>query len=130
MGLETVHPDVLPRLNKHLDLEDFRDAATRLKRAGIRVRTFILLRPPFLSEADGVLWACRSLDFAQDCGVDVCVVIPTRGGNGVMEDLAARREFEPPNLASLEACLDYGLQRGRGRVFVDLWDAEQEAVGD
>lgn len=130
LGLETVHPDILPRLNKRMTLDDFGRATEFLKRAGIRLRAFLLLKPPFMTELEGLDWTKKSIDFAQDCGVDVCVVIPTRGGNGMLEQLAAGGQFSPPSLESLAACLEYGLQRRRGRVFVDLWDAERFAGDD
>jgi radical SAM enzyme (TIGR01210 family) len=129
MGLETAHPDVLRKLNKKMTLEDFRRTARRLCAHSIAVRAFVLLRPPFLSESEGVLWARRSIDFAFDAGAECCVIIPTRGGNGALEVLAARGLFEPPALDSLEDVLDYGLSLGRGRVFADLWDIERLAGG-
>ena len=125
IGLETVHPDVLPRLNKRMTLDDFARAVKFLREAGIHVRAFILLRPPFLSEAEGIEWALRSIDFAFDCGVRCCSVIPTRGGNGIMEQLVAAGDFSPPTIRSLETVLDAALRQPRGRVFVDLWDAER-----
>lgn len=127
MGLETVHPQVLERLNKQMTLEQFRRAAEFLANEGIDLRVFILVRPPWLSQAEGVEWAKRSLDFAFACGASVCSLIPTRAGNGAMEALAAAGEFEPPSLHSLEEALTYGLQRDAGRVFADLWDIEKFA---
>lgn len=124
MGLETVHPNVLPRLNKRMTLEQFRRAARWLAAEGIDLRVFLLLRPPWLSEQEGVDWAKRTLDFAFDCGASVCTLIPTRAGNGAMEALMASGEFAPPTLASLESVLEYGLARRDGRVFADLWDIE------
>ncbi|ARA94495.1 radical SAM protein [Rhodothermaceae bacterium RA] len=125
MGLETVHPEVLPRLNKRMTLEDYARAVAFLRAHDIAVRAFILLRPPFLSEAEGIDWALRSLTWAFDAGVECGVVIPTRPGNGLLERLAAQGLFEPPRLASLERVLEAGLRLRRGRVFVDLWDAER-----
>ena len=61
MGLETAHPEVLRRLNKGMTLDDFSRAADFLRRNGIGVRAFLLLRPPYLDEAEGVEWAKRSL---------------------------------------------------------------------
>jgi hypothetical protein len=81
-----------------------------------------------MSEEEGLEWACRSLDFAFDHGAAVCSVIPTRGGNGALEALTAARQFEPPSLASMEAALEYGVRLGRGRVFMDLWDANRFAA--
>ena len=122
MGLETVHPEVLDRLNKRMTLDGFRRAADFLAREGIDLRVFILVRPPWLSEDEGLEWAKRSLDFAFDRGASACALIPTRGGNGAMEALRASGEFEPPSLRSLEAALEYGLSLQAGRVFADLWD--------
>lgn len=124
LGLETAHPEILRRLNKRMSLDQFRRAAGFLKGHGIDVRAFILVRPPWLSEGEGVEWAKRSLDFALDCGVSTCSLIPTRAGNGAMEALRATGEFTPPSLASLEASLEYGLSLGAGRVLADLWDIE------
>ena len=125
IGLETIHPEVLPRLNKQMTLADYDRAVERLLADGIRVRTFILLRPPGLSEEAGVEWALKSVEHAFSIGVDCCAVIPTRGGNGIMEQLAAAGTYAAPSLSSLEAVLDAGLAMRRGRVFVDLWDVEQ-----
>jgi radical SAM enzyme (TIGR01210 family) len=125
MGLETVHPDVLPRLNKGMTLADFQTAARFLVDDRIPVRAFVLLRPPFLMEKEGVHWAKESIRFAFDIGVECVAVIPTRAGNGAMEELQRRGDFTPPRLESLEEVLDYGIGLGQGRVFADLWDLER-----
>ncbi|PID92365.1 MAG: radical SAM protein [Bacteroidetes bacterium] len=124
MGLECVHPDILPALNKQLSLDSFQKSVARLRQHGIRSRAYILLRPPFLSEKEGVEWACKSIDFAFACGVDTCSLIPTRAGNGAMDLLQQRGDFHPPALASLEAVLEYGIGLGKGTVFADTWDLE------
>lgn len=125
LGLETIHPEVLPALNKRMTLADFNQAARFLTSHGIAVRAFILLRPPFLTESEGLQWAIRSIDHAFSVGVDCCSVIATRAGNGIMERLQAQGTFAPPSLQSLEAVLSAGIAMQRGRVFVDLWGAEQ-----
>ena len=125
IGLETVHPEVLERLNKRFTVADFQRAAAFLSQNKIDLRVFLLVRPPFLDEREGVEWACRSLDVAFEAGADVCCLIPTRGGNGVMELLAAAGHYAPPALHSLEAAQEYGLRQGKGRVFTDLWDVEK-----
>jgi archaeosine synthase beta-subunit len=124
MGLETANPDTLTRLNKGMTLDDFANATQFLRNNDIGVRAFILLKPPWTSERDGVEWTRRSIDFAFDAGVNVACVIPTRPGNGALDALAARGEFSPPRLASLEESLDYGIGLKRGRVFADLWDLQ------
>jgi radical SAM enzyme (TIGR01210 family) len=122
MGLETVHPEVLPRLNKRMSLADFERAVRFLTAHGIAARAFILLRPPFLDEAEGLAWAKRSVEYAFAVGVECCVVIPTRAGNGAMERLQEQGLFHPPTLDSLEEAVEYGIGLGAGRVFADLWD--------
>jgi hypothetical protein len=87
------------------------------------LRVFLMLRPPFVSERDGLWWACRSIDAAADAGATACTVIPTRGGNGAMEALGDA--FRPPRLRSLERAVEYGVALGGPRVFADLWDAER-----
>ena len=125
IGLETIHPEILPRLNKQMTTADYRAAVEFLVGNGLRVRTFILLRPPWLSEAAGVEWALRSAEFAFDCGVECCAIVPTRGGNGAMEQLAEAEIYSPPTIDSLEQVLQHSLAWQRGRVLVDLWDAQQ-----
>lgn len=125
VGLETAHPDVLARLNKRITVDTFRRAANFLTCENIALRVFILVRPPFLSEMEGVEWAKRSLDLAFECGASVCCLIPTRGGNGAMEALAAQGQFAPPSLNAMEAAQEYGLGLRQGRVFGDLWDVER-----
>jgi len=125
MGLETVHPEVLPLLNKGMTLEDFKRSVDYLHSRGISTRAFIILRPPFLNEAEGVEWACRSIDFAFSCGVEVCSVIPVRSGNGALDQLAAEGYFSAPSIRSLEQVMEYGLGLKKGLVFADLWDLER-----
>lgn len=127
LGLETVHPDVLARLNKRMTVESFLSAAAFLRANDIGLRVFLLVRPPFLSEHEGVEWAKRSLDTALEAGATVCALIPTRAGNGAMDALHEAGDFTPPHLASLEAAQRYGLERAgrQARVFSDLWDIQR-----
>ena len=103
MGLETAHPQVLEKLNKRMTLDQFRRAATFLRQNDIALRVFVLVKPPFLDEAEGLDWAGRSVDFAFDCGARAVSLIPTRPGNGAMEALAERGEFSPLRLPWITA---------------------------
>lgn len=124
IGLETAHEGVLDRLNKRMSLADFREAAAWLSAENIALRVFILVRPPFLTEEEGLYWACRSLDVAAEAGAGFAALIPVRAGNGAMESLRAAGAWEPPTLASVEAALEYGqsLAPESMRVTADLWD--------
>ena len=122
MGLETVHPEALPRLNKRMTLEQFSAAAAFLRNNDIDLRVFILVQPPFVPAQEACYWAERSLDFAFNCGAAVATLIPTRGGNGAMEEI---EEFQTPRISTLESCLEYGISMRKGRVFADLWELER-----
>ena len=122
LGLETAHPEILRKLNKKMTLEDFMNSVSYLKLNGILSRAFVLLRPPFLSESEGIYWAERSIDFAFSAGVECCTVIPVRAGNGAMDLLMEQGYFIPPDIRSLETVLEYGIGLNAGRVFADVWD--------
>jgi radical SAM enzyme (TIGR01210 family) len=124
LGLEIAHPEILLKLNKQMTLNNFSDAVNFLRKNKIRSRAFILLRPPFLTESEGVYWAKRSIDFAFDLGVECCTVIPVRVGNGAMERLMENGDFSLPTIYSLETVLEYGIGMKSGRVFADVWDLD------
>jgi len=124
MGLETIHTEVLPRLNKNFTLTHFAGAAETLRREGIGVRAFVLVKPPFTDEQQGLDWAVKSAQFAFACGATVVALIPTRAGNGAMERLMESGEFAAPRLATLEKALEIALGLRAGRVFADTWNLE------
>jgi radical SAM enzyme (TIGR01210 family) len=130
IGLETVHPDALDRLNKRFGVERFRRAAAALTARGISVRVFLLIAPPFVPEAEQDDWLRRSLDVSFDSGAAVVSLIPTRSGNGAIDELSTLGLFQVPTLAGIERSFDLSLTHagGTGRVFVDLWDLERFAV--
>ncbi len=124
MGLETHEPAVLRKLNKKMDLDDFDAAVEKLLDAEITVRAFVLLQPPFMAPEAAVDSCLATLEHAFSIGVDCCAVIPTRGGNGMMEKIKGSVGFEPPELFKVEAVADTAYRWNRGRVLVDLWDIE------
>ena len=126
MGLETTHPETLERLNKRMIVDDFFRAVELLLSEDIDVRAFVLLRPPGMTEAEGIDWALKSVNTAFRAGAGTCTIIPVRGGNGAMELLASQGKFQPPVLRSLEMafdeCLRLEVAGSNRRIFVDLWD--------
>jgi hypothetical protein len=108
-----------------MTIDDFAGAVEFLLAHDMAARAFILLRPPFLSESEGIEWAMKSVEYSFSLGVGCCSVIPTRAGNGIMDRLAHEGFFMPPTIRSLERVLDYGLSLTGGRVFADLWDIER-----
>lgn len=139
MGLETIHPEALPRLGKGMDLGDFERAAERLLAAGVPVRAFVLVGAPFVPAAEAAAWAAASARWAFERGVSFVALIPVRGGNGALERLAAAGDFQPPAAADLETALAGALDEagriaaaGRPRpvAIADPWDLDRLAGAD
>lgn len=130
MGLETANPEALDALNKRFTVDEFTAAAGALRDRGIAVRVFLLVSPPFIAPEKQEAWLIRSVDAAFTAGASVVSMVPTRGGNGAIESLAASGAFRQPSLAEIERSLAIGIAAagGRGRVFVDLWDLSRFAA--
>jgi radical SAM enzyme (TIGR01210 family) len=123
MGLETVHPEVLPLLNKQMTIEDFAAAASYLRDNEIDVRAFVLLNPPYLTGRDeNIKWAFATVKFAFESGAQCCSIIPTRPGNGIMDVLQREHNYVPPTLDMLEAVFEQALSLKKGLVLADTWD--------
>lgn len=130
MGLETAHPEALDRLNKRFALDGFTRASRVLADRGVALRVFLLISPPFVPMDEQDLWLQASVDAAFSCGAAVVSLVPTRPGNGALDALADDGSFRPPGLDDIERSFGLALEhaRGRGRVFVDLWDLERFAA--
>jgi archaeosine synthase beta-subunit len=123
MGLETIHPDVLPKLNKQLTPNDFKKAAGFLRANDISVRAFVLLNPPYLTDQkENSEWVLKTVEFAFESGTQCCSIIATRSGNGIMQTLEKQGQYAPPTLKTLEEVFETALKLKQGRVFVDTWD--------
>lgn len=116
MGLETVHPQALPRLGKAMTLDDFAGAATRLRAIGCGVRAFVLVGAPFVPAGEAAEWAVRSAAWAFAQGVEHVSLIPVRGEGG---------DFAPPSAASVEDAFDGCLALGAGVATIDTWDLDR-----
>ena len=128
MGLETIHPAALEKLNKRMTVEQFARAAEFLRTHEIDLRVFILVQPPFVPLEEAGAWTERSIDFAFQCGAKICALIPTRSGNGALDELSATGQFREPTVGALEQAVEYGVGLQRGRVFADLWDLQRFAT--
>lgn len=122
IGLETIHPEILPLLNKQMRIDDFQKSVAFLNIHSISSRAFILHQLPFISLKEGIIWTKKSIDFAFNTGVECCILIPLRAGNGAMDALEQKGDFKMPTIASLKKVLKYGIGLNKGRVFADLWD--------
>jgi hypothetical protein len=127
MGLETVHPEALPRLGKSMRVSDFDRAAAALREAGCGVRAFVLVGAPWVPAAETAAWAARTAAHAFAAGAGHVSLIPVRGDTPEMQALAAAGAWTPPRLADLEGALDEAVAVAPpGAVAAaDLWDLER-----
>ena len=123
LGLEVADSGVLERLGKSMTLDDFDAAVAALGKASIPWRAFVLVGSPYLPEVAGESWEIRSTRHAFDRGAERVTLIPTRAGNGAMDELARRGVWRPPTLGELERALDESLVLGN--ISLDLWDLER-----
>ena len=130
IGLETVHPEALPRLNKKMTLADFDAAASALTKRDVGLRAFVLLGCPFIADEEQLDWTLRSVEHAARCGARTISIIPVRGGNGALESLAVDGAWSPVTLDLTEETFDRALRLNLQDAVVqlDLWDLERMSV--
>jgi radical SAM enzyme (TIGR01210 family) len=106
MGLETANDRVRERcVRKGFSFADFAAASESLRSAGSTVRTYLLLKPPFLGEADAMADALRSVELAS-AHSDVISLNPVNvQRRTVVERMWRRAEYRPPWLWSLAEVL-------------------------
>jgi radical SAM enzyme (TIGR01210 family) len=124
LGLETVHPRLLPWLAKRMTPDDFAAAAARLRGWDVDVRAFVLLGLPGLAPDDSLAACLDAVAFAIDSGARHVSIVPTRAGNGFLDDLARRGLFTPPSALLVEraAARAIGGKADRAAIVtVDLW---------
>lgn len=106
LGLETIEPESMRILNKGMRLDQFHDAVEYLVREGVHSRAFVLLGPPGVPVNESVRWAKAACAQAVAWGVERCCVIPTRAGNGWLDQGKRLGHWRPPSRLELEQVLE------------------------
>ncbi len=123
LGVETLQTGMLRRLNKGMNRDDIDAAIGRLKNWQIDVRAFVLLRPPWTLDQEGIRWTELTLRHLFRLGVRHASIIPVRAGNGWLDGLQTKGEFEPPSMRALETVMKRAMAiPKRGVVTADLWN--------
>jgi radical SAM enzyme (TIGR01210 family) len=102
IGLETAHDDIREHaINKGFTFADYQHAATLLKKHDIQVKTYVLIKPPFLTEhqalTDAVATVKKIVNHTQTISFNPVNV--QRGT--VVEYLWKRHQYRPPWLWSI-----------------------------
>ena len=121
VGLETVQPRWLGRLEKQMSRDDFSSYASEIARLGVDLRVFLILGVPGIDVVESVRWTRLSLRHAIACGARHVSIIPARSGHGWGGKAEELPKFSTTLLAEIHEQLlqDSG---GRAVVTLDLWD--------
>jgi len=102
LGLESANNETLEkRINKGFTVEDYVRAAEILLAHKIPVKTYILLKPPFMSERDAVEEAIYSVEFASKYSEIISVNPMNIQNYTLVEYLWRRGEYRAPWLWSV-----------------------------
>lgn len=102
LGLESANDLVLTHsINKGLLREDYDRAATVLNRNGVPVRTYVLLKPPFLTEAEAIADSIATINYASKVS-DTVSLNPVNVQKGTLVEKMWRNwSYRPPWLWSV-----------------------------
>ncbi|MFH0815705.1 MAG: archaeosine biosynthesis radical SAM protein RaSEA [Methanobacteriota archaeon] len=116
MGLETANDSVRERcVRKGFTFADFSAASESLRGAGSTVRTYLLLKPLFLGEADAMADALSSVGTAS-AHSDVISLNPVNvQRRTLVERMWRRAEYRPPWLWSIAEVLSKA-EKGKARL--------------
>ena len=118
LGLESANNDILRKcIQKGFLVEDFVRAASLLREKGIPVRTYLLLKPPFLTEKQAMLDTIESIEFAAPYSESISINPINVQKDTMVERLWRRGDYRPPWLFSLVEVLKAGKALTEKRVF-------------
>ncbi len=102
LGLESSDPAVLETsVHKGFTPDDIRRAGLAIKAAGLKARTYLLLKPPFMTESMAMADAARSARFADEFSDEISINPLNVQRGTYVERLWKRGEFRSPWIWSL-----------------------------
>ncbi len=102
IGVESTNDDVIRKsVNKGSSFSKFVTAAETSKEMGFEVRSYLLLKPPFLSEKDSIEDCKKSIEMVAPYSTDISVNPMNIQKNTFVEYLWKRGLYRPPRLWSL-----------------------------
>jgi hypothetical protein len=102
LGLESSNPEVLEvSIRKGFTPEDSRIAGLKIKNAGLKVRTYVLLKPLYLSEKEAIEDAVSSIRFADEFSDEISVNPVNVQKFTLIERIWKKGGYRPPWIWSL-----------------------------
>lgn len=118
LGLESADDEVLRRsIRKGFTSADYVRAAETLRRHSIPVRTYLLLKPPFMTEAAAIRDTIASIEFARPYSESISINPVNVQSGTIIEDMWRRGDYRSPWLWSLLEVLKAGWREGGPRLF-------------
>ena len=102
LGLESSDPEILAKsVRKGFTPADSRNAGMMIKKAGLKVRTYLLLKPLYLTEREAVDDAVSSVMFASEFSDEISVNPVNVQNFTLTERMWKKGEYRPPSIWSL-----------------------------
>jgi radical SAM enzyme (TIGR01210 family) len=117
IGLETSNDLVRETcVNKGFTFQDYEKAASLLLEKGIPLRTYLLLKPPFLSEREAIRDAISSIEDSSPFSESISINPVNVQRDTLVERLWRRGDYRPPWWWSLSEVLSKGLEVSDTRI--------------
>ena len=117
LGLESANDLVLQEsINKGFSVADHRRAAQVLQDAGLGIRNYVLLKPPYLSERAAIRDALETIRFASSYSTEISVNPLNVQRGTLVERLWKRAEYRPPWIWSLMKVMEEGWSEDGPRI--------------
>jgi hypothetical protein len=106
IGLETSSDNIRVRsINKGFTFASFEKAALTAEKAGVSVKAYLLLKPPFLSEREALEDILKTIDDIADIVQTVSINLCNVQHGTLVEYLWERKQYRPPWLWSIVTIL-------------------------
>lgn len=102
IGLESANDRVRDSINKGFSFDNFKKAGKICRENNVKVKAYLLLKPPFLTEKEALADVKDSIKKAEKAGADRVSINPMNIQRGTLvEKLWQRGEYKPPRLWSV-----------------------------
>ncbi|MEE8400834.1 MAG: archaeosine biosynthesis radical SAM protein RaSEA [Candidatus Hydrothermarchaeaceae archaeon] len=108
IGLESANDRIRESINKGFTFDDFKKAARLCVKQDIKVKAYLLLKPPFLTEKEAISDVKNSIAEAANAGAERASVNPINVQKSTLVEMLWRRgEYRPPYLWSVVEILKW-----------------------
>ncbi len=131
-GFESANPQVMNLcINKGFSANNFDIFYSRMRGMGVLTKPLLLVKPPFLTEAEAIRDILDTISFCVSRGIDyVDLEVTTVEKNTVVHELWKNNLYRPPWLWSLVDLLQQCRERfgDRAHVYVSPWNYSVESL--